>query len=186
MKRHGFKNRTGKRTGLAILVCLIVLSAPKNGDAQPGRVFTPPPPPPPFIPPRPPVYTPPPPINHQQNIPPSQQSTQRQVDQFRTNTQQDATKTRLDADAVARMAKSSSGSSPRAVKGKDQVPNLAKGSILVTAVEPNTQGARLGLKKGDVLVSYGGAEIKSIQHLNDLAKLPPNGGSTSHIGRGAQ
>ena len=107
---------------------------------------------------------------------PSQQSAQRQMDQLRLNIQQDSIKTRLDADAIARMAKSNSGSSPSALQGKNPIKNLAKEGILVTAVEPNTQCARLGLKKGDILVSYDGDGIKNIQHLQDLIKLQPNAG----------
>jgi S1-C subfamily serine protease len=51
---------------------------------------------------------------------------------------------------------------------------IATTEVVVSTVDPNTQGARLGLKKGDVLLSYSGNALRSTQQVQDLVKRHAN------------
>jgi len=165
MTLHGVKRGSRARGLVATAICCIVFSSPTAGFAQPGRPFTPPPPPPPPSipsPPRVPSYTPPSPIN--------QQSAQNQMEQFRLNNYTDNLKSQQNLDAILRSTRSNSDRGERFGRNRAKLPNVV---ISVTKVEANSQCDRLGLMKGDVVVSYDGTAIKSIEHLRDLAKQNP-------------
>ena len=75
-------------------------------------------------------------------------------------------------DAVATINRAANPNAPLDLLGRNRgkLPNVI---ISVTKVEANSQCDRLGLTKGDVVVSYGGTAIKSIEHLRDLTKQNP-------------
>ena len=179
MNRLEINHIRGVRTLLAVLVCLVGGWTPTAAFGQPGRTFTPPPPPPQihnFTPPRTPTFTPPPVINHQQNIQHSQQSAARHMEQFRMSNHRDMLKTQQDFAAMQRMTNPIRGSTTPAGGAANRanvanIGNLARVEIIVVNVEPNSQCADLGFMKGDVLVSYAGRDLKSIEHLRDLTKL---------------
>ena len=147
---------------LVIGVCLAGFFMPTTGFAQPGRTYTPPPPPPP--PPPRPMYNPPP--------VPNIQGMKQQVDAQRTQAQagyqQDRdTTTKSQFEQLDRDRRSSEANGgPVAKNGV----NGQLMEVVVTTVEVNTQCARLGLKKGDILVSYMGKALSSTQQVQDLVK----------------
>ena len=157
-------NLLGKnRVILTIGVCLAAGFMPTTGYAQPGRTYTPPPAPPP--PPRP-VYTPPP-------SPPNFQSMYQQVDaqrnQAQARYQQDRdTTTKSQFEQLDRDRRFNGTTGGTVAKNGDLAQAM---EVVVTTVEPNTQGARLGLKKGDILVSYVGEGLQSFQQVQDLVQF---------------
>jgi C-terminal processing protease CtpA/Prc len=191
---------------LIALMCLTASFAPTTGSAQPGRTFTPPPPPPPTFtpPPRiptltpPPTFTPPPTINNnfQNQIQQMQQSNQsnQQMNRMQQQYQSDRsvqqstlqqmqlTRDRVsqDMDASRRLTHQSSSAGRTATGGGGAAKAPKKAVVVdvvaVTVVEPNTQSARLGLLKGDVLLSYAGTALADPQHLQNLIALQPEGG----------
>ncbi len=172
------------------MLCVAASLAPTTGFAQPGRSFTPPPT---FTPP---TFTPPT-FNHsfQNQIQQTQQSNQsnqqmnrvqQQMQSDRSNQQsalQQMQQTRdrasSDMDASRRLTQQSQQTGRAANQGGDgQAANIPAhlARVTLTRVEANTQAARLGLRKGDVLVSYAGVVLDDPEHLQHLITLQPADG----------
>jgi S1-C subfamily serine protease len=103
--------------------------------------------------------------------PPTQNIQANMQQQFRDSIQRDNLNTRLDANRVLKASQPSIGAGGGGALAKNAVEAV---DVVVTTVEPNTQCERLGLKKGDVLVSYLGKELKSTQQVQNLVKLHAN------------
>ena len=209
MDLHG--NKIVSRMGVLLAVCVAMTSflTATPGLAQPGRTFTPPPPPPPPppAPPRIPTYTPPPPPptnfsqQHMQNVNRIQQQTttqmsnnqmqqqrsQQQTSQIQLQNQEsnhrDLIRTQTNAIQQHRATNPSSGGNGQAggnaakIAAKPVLVDL----VVVTTVEPNTQGDRIGLMVGDVIASYAGRALQGTQQLQDLVRLHPNNGKAIEL-----
>ncbi len=169
MNSHG--TLIASRLGAIIVMgaCLTILFAPVIAFSQPGRTYTPPPPPPPppSPPPRPYIPQPPPPVNTQQS--------QMMQQMNRESTQRDTLKTRQDYNQIMRASQPTNpfgGGGFGGAPARNVMVEVI--DVIVTTVEPNTQAARLGLRKGDILVSYAGQNLVSTQLVQNLVKLHAN------------
>jgi membrane-associated protease RseP (regulator of RpoE activity) len=136
-------------------------------QAQPGRTFTPPPPPPPppprFDPPRfePPRFEPP--------SPPPFSPTSPQAVTERIRIQEQMRQEQRSMDRMTRPGNvvnpppHGGGVGGRPAANAPRVPVVA-----VKGIVANSQAARLGLQRGDVIVSYGGAAVASVQDFTTM------------------
>lgn len=171
-------------TRLHFSVVLTVLASAAVAVAQPGRPFVPPPPPPPA--PRPPDFA-----NQMRQVDNmrnqmNQFNAQRQqMDQMKAQVQQrmwlqqelGQLQMRQQLDDMRRMTSSGSFGSgggldpfdPPAKKRRIPLPN----AVVVSEVGARSEGDRIGLRVGDVLLSYNDTPLTRYWDLGDLhRKLP--------------
>ena len=93
------------------------------------------------------------------------------LEQFQASNRQDAIRTSQNSGSTSSSSSSSSsGSSYQGGGGTDYIPPRPTVEIVVLGVEPNSQSARLGLQRGDILVSYNGELLMSEVHLVQLMR----------------
>jgi hypothetical protein len=152
------------------LVGLALVLTPAAGLAQPGRTFTPPPPPPP-----PPPYRPPPlPFSQtpagsaaeSMRLAAALHASQRAHDAIQRDHERIRSQARMlmESERMRRMTMSGQSSAPA------RAPTPAPAGVLVMTVDLDSQCGRLGLKKGDLLVSYAGKPLQSTKQVQDLIK----------------
>ena len=185
MISHGRNIATRLGLSATFYACLACLVIPATDRPAWPQAYTPPPPPPP-----PPNFS----QQHMQTINriqqqtttnmSNQQMTQQRMQQQSSQTQQqqhnqnlrDSESTRRDLDKATRATLPSAGNAVAKNGGNAFIETT---EVVVSTVETNTQGARLGLKKGDILVSYNGNLLQSTQQVQNLVKFHANNGTTS-------
>lgn len=171
---------------LSILLTAVVASA------QPGRPFIPPPPPPTFTPPPAPSRGPDlanqfrvmdNARNQMNQFQAQRQETQRMTSQIQNDRwqqqNQSAIRMRSEADQLRRMTtagSSSNGGGGKLLESPDVQPKRRiplPTEVVVSEVAARSESDKLGLKVGDVLLSYNGVSLTRYWDLGELhRKLP--------------
>ena len=105
-----------------------------------------------------------------------QQDGARRMEQFRASNQQDAMRTSQNSGST-----SSSSGLPFQGGGDEYTPPRPTIEIVVLSVEADSQSARLGLKRGDIIVSYRGELLRSEVHLVQLMRRQAQNGAPTEL-----
>jgi len=115
--------------------------------------------------------------NQQANTDRVQNDAARRMEQFRAGNQQDALRTSQNSGSTS----SSSGLPFQGGGGEEYTPPRPTIEIVVLSVEANSQSAQLGLRRGDILVSYSGEVLRSEVHLVQLMRRQAQEGTPTEL-----
>ncbi|HEX3147287.1 MAG TPA: PDZ domain-containing protein [Gemmataceae bacterium] len=140
---------------------LVELAQPQTASAQPGRTFTPPPPPPP-APPRfePPRSVPLPPTDPRSDHGKAMAQHQQIVESERQR-------------RTTEQSFPQNNANPPVGRNVPAGPVPKVAIVAITGVEPDGKGQRLGLKTGDILLTYDGDMVESVKQFLAIRKGEP-------------